>query len=106
MPNPTKPRKVVLPNSWPRSVRSALVHVISLAQYAAVYTRSWAAESRNARAFGFGLKSTNSSKKSLFSKPINGRQLAWGSESGVITVVDLDKLRDELAAFEQLLHQQ
>src|SRR5262249_22526005 len=34
---------------WPRNVRSALVHVVALAQYAAVYTRSWAAESRNAR---------------------------------------------------------
>ena len=39
MPIPTKSRKLVLPNSWPRSVRSALVHVISLAQYAAVYDR-------------------------------------------------------------------
>jgi putative transposase len=38
-----------LPRSWPCQVRSALVHVIALAQYAAVYTRSWAAESRNAR---------------------------------------------------------
>jgi transposase-like protein len=30
-------------------VRSALLHVVALAQYAAVYTRSWAAESRNTR---------------------------------------------------------
>ena len=30
-------------------MRSALLHVIALAQYAAVYTRGWAAESCNAR---------------------------------------------------------
>ena len=49
MANRTKPRKLVLPTSWPRSVRSALVHAVALAQYAVVYTRSWAAESRNTR---------------------------------------------------------
>ena len=32
-----------LPKSWPATVRSAMLHVISLAKYAAVYTRSWAA---------------------------------------------------------------
>jgi transposase InsO family protein len=49
MAKSTNPRKLVLPGSWSRGVRSALLHVVSLAQYAAVYTRSWAAESRNAR---------------------------------------------------------
>lgn len=49
MAKSTNPRKLVLPTSWSRGVRSALLHVVSLAQYAAVYTRSWAAESRNAR---------------------------------------------------------
>jgi hypothetical protein len=49
MSKSTNPRKLVLPTSWPRGVRSALLHVVSLAQYAAVYTRSWASESRNAR---------------------------------------------------------
>jgi putative transposase len=38
-----------LPKSWPATVRSAMLHVISLAKCAAVYTRSWAADSRNAR---------------------------------------------------------
>ena len=38
-----------LPKSWPRRVRSAMLHVISLAQYAAICTRSWAADSSNAR---------------------------------------------------------
>ena len=38
-----------LPKHWPRSVKAALVHVISLAQYALVYTRSWAANSSNQR---------------------------------------------------------
>jgi hypothetical protein len=38
-----------LPKGWPSRVRSAVLHVISLAQYAAVSTRSWAADSINAR---------------------------------------------------------
>ena len=38
-----------LPKGWPSRVRSAILHVISLAQYAAVSTRSWAADSTNAR---------------------------------------------------------
>jgi hypothetical protein len=36
-----------LPKSWKPSVRSAILHVVSVAQYAAVYTRSWAANSMN-----------------------------------------------------------
>mgnify|MGYP000234920193 FL=1 len=38
-----------LPRAWPETVRSAILHVIALAQYATAYTRSWAADSRNAR---------------------------------------------------------
>src|SRR5262249_46519009 len=37
-----------LPKSWPATVRSALLHVVSLAKYASVHTRSWAADSSNA----------------------------------------------------------
>ncbi len=44
-----KPPKILLPKSWTAHVRSAVLHVISLAQYATVYTRSWAASSLNAR---------------------------------------------------------
>src|SRR6266851_1573261 len=35
---------IPLPKSWPAKVRSAMLHVVSLAKYAAVYTRSWAAD--------------------------------------------------------------
>ena len=42
-------RGVLLPPNWPRRVKSALLHVIALAQYAAAYTRGWAANSRLAR---------------------------------------------------------
>jgi hypothetical protein len=38
-----------LPKSWPAKVCAAMLHVVSLAKYAAVYTRSWAADSPNAR---------------------------------------------------------
>ena len=44
-----KPKTFRLPKGWPSRVRSAILHVISLAQYAAVSTRSWAADSVNAR---------------------------------------------------------
>ena len=40
---------IPLPKGWPRYVRSAVVHVISLAQYATAYSRSWAADSANGR---------------------------------------------------------
>lgn len=40
---------IPLPKSWTRHVRTAMLHVISLAQYAPAYTRSWAADSTNAR---------------------------------------------------------
>jgi hypothetical protein len=38
-----------LPRAWPTVVRSAMLHMISLGKYAAVYTRRWAADSPNAR---------------------------------------------------------
>ena len=40
---------IPLPNGWKKQVRCAVLHVISLAQYAAAYTRAWAADSSNAR---------------------------------------------------------
>ena len=40
---------IPLPKGWQRHVRSAVLHVISLAQYAAVYTRGWAVDSMNGR---------------------------------------------------------
>lgn len=44
-----KTPKIPLPKGWKTHVRSAVPHVLSLAQYAAVYTRSWAADSVNTR---------------------------------------------------------
>ena len=38
-----------LPRNWPESVKSAVLHTISLAQYGLAYTRGWAADSRNGR---------------------------------------------------------
>jgi hypothetical protein len=40
---------IPLPKSWPAKVRSATLQVVSLAKYAAVYTRSWAADCPKAR---------------------------------------------------------
>ena len=44
-----KAPRIPLPKSWTSHVRSAMLHVISLAQYATVYTRSWAVDSLNER---------------------------------------------------------
>jgi transposase InsO family protein len=41
--------KIALPKGWTGNVRSAVLHVIGLAQYATVYTRSWASNSPNER---------------------------------------------------------
>lgn len=40
---------IPLPKNWPSRVKSALLHVISLAHYALTYSRSWAADCRNDR---------------------------------------------------------
>ena len=47
--SPQKPPTIALPKSWTAHIRSAVLYVIALAQYATVYTRSWAASSLNAR---------------------------------------------------------
>ena len=48
MPGGNAPQ-ISLPKHWTKHVRSAVLHVISLAQYAAVYSRSWAVDSMNGR---------------------------------------------------------
>src|SRR5262245_40122453 len=42
-------RRLTVPKNWIHSIQAALVHVISLAQYALVYARSWAGNSTSAR---------------------------------------------------------
>ena len=44
-----KSPRIPLPKGWTKHVRAAVLHVISLAQYAAVYSRSWAVDSMNGR---------------------------------------------------------
>jgi len=48
---PVKPSSVTipLPKRWPRSVRSAVIHTISMAEFVMAYTRGWAANCPNAR---------------------------------------------------------
>ena len=41
--------RIPLPKSWNKHVRSSLLHVISLAQFAVAYTPGWAANSTNPR---------------------------------------------------------
>ncbi len=43
------PPGISLPRGWPDRVKSATLHVISLAQFALAYTRGWAANSQVAR---------------------------------------------------------
>ena len=44
-----KTPRIPLPKSWTKHVRSAMLHIVSLAQYTTVYTRSWAGDSVNGR---------------------------------------------------------
>ena len=43
------PPSIPLPKRWSRRVRSAVIHAISLAHFSLTSTRSWAANSWNAR---------------------------------------------------------
>jgi len=47
MPSKTQQPKIPLPKSRGPHVKSAIVHVIALAQFALTYSRSWAADSSN-----------------------------------------------------------
>ena len=49
MPKSQDTPSIPLPKAWTEHVRSAVLHVLSLAQYAAVYTRARAADSVNTR---------------------------------------------------------
>jgi len=49
MPSNHKPPTIAFPKNWAAYVKSAVLHVISLAQFATAYTRGWAANSVNAR---------------------------------------------------------
>ena len=48
---PAKPSSpaIPLPRGWPSRVKSAILHVISLAQFTFAYTQGWAANSPNSR---------------------------------------------------------
>ena len=42
-------KRIPLPKGWPKRVRSGVLQAISLAHFSLTYTRSWAANSWNAR---------------------------------------------------------
>jgi len=48
LPDQTLP-DIPLPSGWAKNVKSAIMHVISLARYAIVAAPGWAANSINAR---------------------------------------------------------
>jgi predicted RNA polymerase sigma factor len=49
MPSKNKQPQIPLPKSWDTHVKSAILHIIALGQYALTYSRSWAADSSNQR---------------------------------------------------------
>ena len=49
MASKSKPPEIPLPKSWGTHVKSGILHIIALAQYALTYSRSWAADSTNQR---------------------------------------------------------
>jgi DNA-binding transcriptional regulator YiaG len=50
VPHSAATPRLAIPKHWTRSIQAALVHVMSLAHYALVQTRGWAANSSNDRA--------------------------------------------------------
>ena len=72
-----KPPRIPLPKGWTKHARSAVLHVISLAQYAAVYSRSWAVDSLNGRV-RLAPNSIGPIRTSpCFGKPCASKMLAW-----------------------------
>ncbi len=49
MPLDRRGPRILLPRGWHRHVRSAVLHVISLAQFSAAHTRGWVVNSINIR---------------------------------------------------------
>ena len=49
MPRKKNPPQIPLPKGWNKFVKSGMIHVFALAQYALIYSRSWAADSSNQR---------------------------------------------------------
>jgi len=49
MASKSKPPEIPLPKSWSKHVKSAIPHILALAQYALTYSRSWAADSTDQR---------------------------------------------------------
>ena len=49
MASKKKQPQIPLPKSWDKYVKSGILHVFALAQYALIYSRSWAADSSNQR---------------------------------------------------------
>ena len=49
MPAKSSSPEIPLPRGWPSRVKSAMLHVISLAQFTLTYTRGWAANSPSSR---------------------------------------------------------
>jgi hypothetical protein len=70
---------IPLPKGWPRRVRSAVIHVMSLTQFSLITTRSWAANSWNVR---LRLKCENERLRqelALFREEIGVTPLQWTS---------------------------
>ncbi len=49
MTGKSKLSEIPLPKGWGAHVKSGILHIIALAQYALTYSRSWAADSNNQR---------------------------------------------------------
>ena len=49
MASKSKPPEIPLPKSWGKHVTFAILHIIALAQYALIYSRSWAADNTSQR---------------------------------------------------------
>ena len=54
------PSRIPLPKGWPQHLKTGFQHVVSLAHYAAAYTRAAGQPTAGMLDFGSGLKTINS----------------------------------------------
>ena len=79
MPSKKKQPQIPLPTSWDKYVKSGILHVFALAQYALIYSRSWAADSSNQRVRLKVERDRWEQEAPSFSKRCESRMSGWHS---------------------------
>jgi hypothetical protein len=78
------PPKIPLPKRWPSRVKSAMLHVISLTQFAMAYTRGWAVNCGIARVRLRAERDRACKESPIFAKRSASRTRAWSGSSRIV----------------------